>query len=185
MKSQLVLTAALLLLAAPVEAQVRRDGSRGGDPARSGPPQRQLLERQLQARIDSMVRIRLSPTDEQFNRLREVATRIERERHELRAEDSRTRTEIRRAMATSPINEERVAELLDRLPRMERRRVELFEREQSELARFLSPSQRAHYFALQDELRRNMQEMMRRRLGLDQPAEAGRAAAPGRRPPPR
>ena len=41
------------------------------------------------------------------------------------------------------------------------------EQEQRELAKFLSPSQRARYFGLQDELRRGMQDLQRRRMGLD------------------
>jgi hypothetical protein len=66
--------------------------------------------------------------------------------------------------------------LLDEMPRLERRRVELMEREQRELAKFLSPVQRARYFGLQDELRRGMQELQQRRLG----APDSLAAAPAR-----
>jgi hypothetical protein len=150
-------------------------------------PRRQP-DAQLQARLDSVVRSRLSLTDEQFIRVRDVATRIERERAEIRGEDGQLRTQLRQELMAATPNEERVAELLDKMPRIERRRLELLEREQRELAKFLSPVQRARYFALQDHLRREMQEMQRRRMGLDgSPEDNRRGGPPGakRVPPPR
>ena len=70
-------------------------------------------------------------------------------------------------LAGEKANEARVAELLDRMPRFERRRLDLMEQEQRELAKFLSPTQRARYIGLQDELRRSMQDLQRRRMGID------------------
>ena len=53
------------------------------------------------------------------------------------------------------------------MPRLERRKLDLLEAEQRDLAKFLSPIQRARYFGLQDELRRGMQDLQRRRMGMD------------------
>ncbi len=142
----------------------------GGDNNRRGEPnwqQRQAMEQRLQARIDSIVRVRLSLSDEQFVRMQEVATKIERGRRMLRMDEGRLRVELRRVLSSNSIDESKVAELLDRMPALEKRRLELMEREQGELAKFLTPSQRARYIALQEELRRNMQDMQRRRLGFD------------------
>jgi periplasmic protein CpxP/Spy len=138
----------------------------------------------LQAFVDSMVRVRVAPTDEQFAKMREVATRHERERRELRMNDGRARVELRSLLAAPTVNEQRISELLDQVSRMERQRLDLMEREQRELAKFLSPSQRARYLALQDELRRNMQDMQRNRLGLDKPDGGGRRGPPNKRQPP-
>jgi hypothetical protein len=172
-----------LLLVAPVlvlEAQPA-GGGRGGA---QGVQSRRAPDLRLQAFVDSMVRVRVAPTDEQFAKMREVATRHERERREIRMNDGKARVELRSLLAAPTMNEQRIAEMLDQISRMERQRLDLMEREQKELGKVLSPSQRARYLALQDELRRNMQEMQRNRLGLDKPEGGGRRGPPDRRPPP-
>ena len=170
----------LLLAAIPVatldgQPTGRRGGGMSPDPVRM-----QQGAQRLQAFVDSVVRVRLSPTDEQFTRIREVATRIEGERRELRMEEMRTRIDLRDELNATTVNEQRVTEMLERMIRVEKKRSELLEREQRELAKFLSPSQRARYLALQDELRRSMQEMQRTRMA-EQPGGPG---GPGRRGPP-
>ena len=137
-------------------------------PAHSTPEKRAAMERLLQARINNVIRQRLALNDEQFGKLQEVASHTEDDRRTLRTDELTTRFALRQELlAGDRVNENRVGELLDKLPKFERRRVELIEQEQRELSKFLSPSQRARYFALQDELRRNMQDMQRRRIGLD------------------
>ena len=128
---------------------------------------RALLEQRLQERVNEIVRTRLVLSDEQFQQLRELSTRAEAEKRALRRDEVDTRVALRRELlAGDRVNESRVSELLDKLPGLERRRIDLMEAEQKDLARFLSPSQRARYFALQDELRRNMQDTQRRRLDV-------------------
>lgn len=150
--------------------------AQGGPPSERGrlvaprltEAQRLQMERRLEDRINRVVRDRLAPTDEQFAKLREVARRVEQERRTLRNEEMATRFALRRELlAGDRANENTVAELLDRMVQYERRRSELMEREQRELAKFLSPSQRAKYIGVQDELRRTMQDLQRRRMDLD------------------
>ena len=69
-------------------------------------------------------------------------------------------------------NETKVGDLLDQMPGLERRKLDLLESEQRDLAKFLSPTQRARYFGLQDELRRGMQDLQRRRMGMDDSTNA-------------
>lgn len=157
-------------------------GMRGDDPRRAE------LERRFQQRVDAMVRQRLELTDEQALKLREVASRAEMSRRVLRREEMQARKEMRdELLAGDNANVTKVADLLEQMPRLERRRIELMEQEQRELARFLSPVQRARYFALQDELRRNMQELQRRRMGASDssrgPGGGGFGMPPRRRPP--
>ena len=136
--------------------------------ARLDDAQRGQLERRLQDRINQVVRVRLALTDDQFDKLRTVASRVEADRRALRNEEMTTRFAMRQELlAGEKANEARVAELLDRMPRFERRRLDLMEQEQRELAKFLSPTQRARYIGLQDELRRSMQDLQRRRMGID------------------
>jgi len=160
-----------LLLAAPTLAA--QGGPPGGPPGSSprrsgysGAQRAQELERQFRERLDSLVRVRLQLTDEQHSRLREVASRTEQERRTLRGEEIRIRLALRRElMAGDKANEAKVAELLDQVPVLERRRLEVSEQELKELSRFLSAVQRARYFALQEQLRWSMQDVQRSRMG--------------------
>ncbi|MBL0939649.1 MAG: hypothetical protein IBJ03_12185 [Gemmatimonadaceae bacterium] len=159
-----VLAAVVMVLLSSTSASAQ-----GGGP----PPQRggfnnaraQELEKRFRERLDSTVKHRLALTEEQHGRLREVASRTEQERRILRRDEMRIRTELRRELtAGDKVNEARVGELLDQVPVLERRRLEVSEQELRELAKFLSPVQRARYFALQEELRNNMIEFQRRRM---------------------
>jgi protein CpxP len=164
---------AVLLLSAVLGGALEAQGGPPGERGRAGAPrltevQRAQMERRLEERINRVVRERLAPTDEQFAKLREVARRVEQERRTLRNEEMATRFALRRELlAGDKANETAVAELLDRMVQYERRRSELMEREQRELAKFLSPTQRAKYVGVQDELRRTMQDLQRRRMDLD------------------
>ena len=165
------LAASLVLSASSVAAQPAVQGERG----RAGSPgARAQMERRVEARINDIIRTRLGLSDEQHDQLRAVSKRLESERRNLRREEISTRGELRRhLLAAEPANETRIAELLDQLPRLERRRIDMMEQEQRELARFLAPSQRARYFALQDELRRSLQESQRRRMGPGSDEDGG------------
>jgi protein CpxP len=130
--------------------------------------QREALERRFKERIDAIVKERLRLSDEQQVKLRDVASRAEDSRRLLRREESTLRYALREEMkAGERANEGRVAELLEQMPKLERRKLDLMEMEQRELAKFLTPTQRARYFGLQDELRRGMQDLQRRRMGID------------------
>ncbi len=149
-----------------------RGGARVSDgPGRQG-------ENRIQARINQVVRRRLALTDEQFESLQGVALKIEEERRALRNEEMTSRFTMRQELQSRDrVNETKIGELLEQLPKFERRRLELMEREQRELARFLTPSQRARYVGLQDELRRGVQDIQRRRMGLDSAPDDRRAGA--------
>ena len=161
-------------------------GRAGG--ARMNDAPRAQIERRLQDRINQVVRQRLVLTDEQFAKLREVASKIEDDRRALRTDEAITRFSMRQELlAGDRVNEARVTDLLARMPQLERRRLELMENEQRELSKFLSPSQRARYLGLQDELRRSMQELQRRRQDANDdsvpPPRPGAVRRPKRLPP--
>jgi len=52
---------------------------------------------------------------------------------------------------------------LSDLFRIQRTRIDLAEQEQRDLAKFMQPAQRAGYLALQEQLRRRVEQMRRRR----------------------
>ena len=190
--------AAMVMVAGASVAAVAQSGPPGGPPslpeqgrpggARINDSPRAQIERRLQDRINQVVRQRLALTDEQFARLREVASKIEDDRRALRTDEAITRFSMRQELlAGDRVNEARVTDLLAKMPQLERRRLELMENEQRELAKFLSPTQRARYLGLQDELRRSMQELQRRRQDASDdsvpPFRPGAARRPKRLPP--
>jgi hypothetical protein len=56
-------------------------------------------------------------------------------------------------------NQQHVSELLDASLRLQKQRIAIVEAEQKELARFMTPVQRARYIALQQQFRRRAQEL--------------------------
>ena len=160
----------------PIVVPAQGGPPRGNDRAaapRMNAQQREALEKRFKERIDAIVQERLRLTDEQQVKLREVASRAEEARRVLRREEFVLRTALRDEMkAGDKANEAKVGELLDQMPGLERRKLDLMESEQRDLAKFLSPTQRARYFGLQDELRRGMQDLQRRRMGMDDSTDA-------------
>jgi hypothetical protein len=148
-------SACVLALGAPIAAA----GAQGGPPATGASETRRgsrAIERQLQERVMRIMKERLSLNDEQLKQLNEVTQQFEQQRRSVRGEDYRLRMALRsQLMAGDSASQDRVAELLERMPR----------------ARFL---------ALQDEIRRNMEEIRNRRTD-----SGGRTGAPphGSRPP--
>ncbi len=142
-------------------------GAQGGPPPTGAGESRRggrAIEQQLQQRIMQIMKDRLSLNDEQLEQLTEVTRQFEQQRRSVRSEDYRLRTALRtQLMAGDTASQQRVAELLERMPAVERRRIDLMEAEQRELAKFLTPVQRARYLALQDEIRRNMEQIRARR----------------------
>lgn len=130
------------------------------------------LARQFQLRLAEVVRRRLNLSDSQMQHLGQVNGRYERQRMQLLRQERQTRQELRRQMtAGDSANQSRVSDLLDQAMRIQRQRLDLTEREQRDLAQFMTPMQRAMYFGIQDEVRRRMEEMR----------QQGRAGpAPGR-----
>lgn len=152
---------------APLRASEQREARR------VNATQREALEKRFRERIEAIVTERLQLTDEQQVKLRDVASRTEAARLVLHREEFVLRSALREEMrAGDKANEAKVGDLLDQLPRLERRKLDLMVSEQRELTKFLSSTQRARYFGLQDELRRGMQDVQRRRLGKDGPPDA-------------
>ena len=153
---RIILAVCLFAAAGPVSAQTP-DSARGDRQAQ--------LQRQLRDRLATMVRTRLQLTDEQARQLQETDSRFEPERRALVQREQRLRMELRTEMlaarpgSTTAVNQDRVSALIDQLLAAQRERFLLVEREQRDLARFLTPVQRAQYMALQQDLRQRVESM--------------------------
>ncbi|MEO7999898.1 MAG: hypothetical protein ABI852_20765 [Gemmatimonadaceae bacterium] len=149
-------------------------GSRRPGGAQQGANGRPVLDR-ADDFIDKIMREKLQLTDEQSVKMRALAKRIDVDRSALRKEEREFRESLKQELSPGVTpNEAKVSELMNRWPLLERKRIALQEREQTELASFLKPVQRARFFALQDEMRRMMQEAQWRRGDKDGDGRGGK-----------
>ena len=142
-------------------------------PTRESPPaRRQALEQRVRQRTAAVVQQQLGLNAEQMRRLGEVNREMEGQRRLLNQQERDVRVGLRaEVMRGDSANQDRVARYVDQLIDVQRRRIELLSREQRALAAFMTPTQRAQYLAIQDQVRRRMEDMRGRR----------RAGGPGRR----
>jgi protein CpxP len=179
-----IVFAGLLVAASAASAQVPRQGPPGDSVAAR---RRAALENQVRQRIAAVVKERLQLSDAQAQQLQEAEGRFELRRRDLLQREMRVRRDLRQQLSPGvAADQQRVASLLDQIMAVHRERVAITEQEQRDLARFLTPVQRAKYLGLQGELRSRIEgmrergEAMRQR-GAVRPRPQQRA--PGRQPP--
>lgn len=152
LRGVLLLLGAISLTASSVRAQ-----RPGPDSAPAG---RQALEQRVRQRMAAVVQQRLGLNADQMRRLGDVNRDMESQRRQLNQQERELRVSLRaEVMRGDSANQERVARLVDQLIDVQRRRIDLVSREQRALAAFMTPTQRAQYLAIQDQLRRRMEDM--------------------------
>lgn len=129
---------------------------------RSTTGNRAQLERRFRQMLYQVTRRRVGLTDAQMNRLMPINQRFETERRGIQRQERETRLALRDAMRDSTqADQARITGYLDKLVELQRQRVELVAREQRDLAEFMTPLQRARYTALQEQVRRRIEQMIR------------------------
>lgn len=147
-------------------------GGPGGGP---GGARREALVEQLQQRFGLIVRQRLRLTDDQAARLRQTNQRFGVQRRALNERERAVREAMRQELQPGvAANQEHLGSLIDSLIVLQRERLDVFQSEQRDEAQYLTPLQRVQYYGLQEQLRRRLEEIRRRRLQA-----APGAAAPG------
>ena len=117
-----------------------------------------------------------------MRQLGEVNNRFERDRMILLRDERRVRQSLRaEVLAGDSANQSKVSGLLDQALKIQQRRLELTAEEQRELSAFMTPVQRAKYFAIQDDLRRRMEELRQNRQ--ERQRRTGALGPGGRRAP--
>ena len=172
----------LAVLAEPLAAQ-QRGGAARSKAAEGRPRDRAQLEQRVRENFAAEVKKRLQLTDDQMSRMMAVNQQFEAQRRELFQQERTTRIALRTELAKTDatVDQARVSELLDGLLRLQRNRLDIVEREQREMAGFLTPVQRARYQAFADFVQRRLDD-------LDAPGREGRGngvrGQPGRVVPP-
>jgi Spy/CpxP family protein refolding chaperone len=152
-------------------------------------PNRAALEQSFREQSARVAQQRLGLTDAQLTQLVQSNARFAPRQNQLVMQERETRRQLRVEMtAGNQANQQHVSALLDDALRLQKQRIALVEAEQQELARFLTPVQRAGYLALQAQVRRRAQELARdnatQRQGFgQQPGIGSRRGGPGKRLP--
>lgn len=126
---------------------------------------RPVLEQQFRARLAKLAQARLGLTDAQMTQLAQSTARYAPQLSQLAAQEHETRRQLRLELTASQPNQQHVSELLDAALLLQKQRIAVVEAEQKDLARFMTPVQRARYIALQQQFRRRAQELAGQRGG--------------------
>ena len=147
------------------DSGAKRPGGRGG--LRGQPPaERQMLQRQVRQAFAKAVRRQLNLSDDQMRKLQSVDLKYERQRIALLRDERQARQGLKSTMDDSTnVDQAKVDGFLSQLVKAQRTRADLLEGEQKELTGFLTPLQRAKYFAMKERLNRRMQELAQQNGG--------------------
>lgn len=122
------------------------------------------LQSRVRQRLAAVVKQRLGLTDDQVRQLAAVNASYEGRRRDLMVRERTARVAIRRELQRGQSADQKAVDgALSDLFRIQRTRIDLAEQEQRDLAKFMQPAQRAGYLALQEQLRRRVEQMRRRR----------------------
>jgi Spy/CpxP family protein refolding chaperone len=160
--SAILMVGSLIVAVAPATAQVQRPRDRVLRDSLAG-PRRAELERRFRERMAGVVQRQLNLNADQMTQLQSVDRSFDSQRMALATRERETRRAIREElMRSGSPDQAKVSQLLDQMLRVQRQRLDIVESEQRELAKFLTPVQRARYIGLQNQLRRRMQELQQR-----------------------
>lgn len=155
--SRLTLVASLALLMVVATG----GGAQVVPPASRPPAARAQMERQVRQALWQATRRRVGLDDAQMTRLGTVTRTLEPRRVALGARERDARRQLRRELAGERPDDATVNRLLGELLVVQRGRVDLLAEEQRALSAFMTPVQRARYFALQEQFRRRLEQMRR------------------------
>jgi hypothetical protein len=152
-----------------------------GDSSRERVSERVMGARPSVDRLAEAVQRRLGLNDEQARRLRDATGRYATQRHQLMRQERTLRRDLREELARgTAAQQERVGRMLDDLLGLQRSRADLVAAEQRDLARFLTPVQRAEFLALQERAFRAAQQMRLQREARTGEARPGDTGERGR-----
>lgn len=124
------------------------------------------MEQRVRERVAAVVQNRLQLSEEQMGKLRDVNAKYEPRRRALFADERDARVSLRTQLQRGKAADQTaISSAIDRMLKTQRARLDIVEQEQRDLSAFMTPSQRAGYLALQEQIRRRVDEMRRGRGG--------------------
>ena len=144
---------------------------------------RQELELRFRLRLSTLLKTQLGLTDEGMRQLSDVNQRFDRQRWDMNRREMLTRRSLREeVLKLDSADAGRIEQLITDQFKIERERIDLTEAEQRELSKFLTPVQRARYLGVQEQIRREMDQLRGR--GMQPMGDPPVGADPRRRRPP-
>lgn len=130
-------------------------------PGRGVPNERQALQRRVRQAFAGVVRRQLNLDATKMQQLQRVDQKYEQQRREVLRSEREARLNLKAAMQDSSghPDQDKIAQYMDQLVQGQRKRADLLDGEQKELAAFLSPLQRAQYFSLKERITRKLMEL--------------------------
>lgn len=120
----------------------------------------QRLAGQVREAFARVVKQRLNLSDDQSRRLKDVDDRYETQRNDVARDERQARQALRVSLASpNGADQSKIDENMAVITNAQKRRAEILESEQKDLGGFLTPRQRAQYFAMRDNLARRIQLM--------------------------
>ena len=110
-----------------------------------------------------------------------ISQKYEQQRRQLQVEERDARVSLRRSIREESADSAEVSKLLRTLVELQQRRSHILAAEQIELATIMTPLQRAKFMAMQEQIRRRLEQMRQRRNPLAADGDGGPAQR--RRPP--
>ncbi|HEY5441789.1 MAG TPA: hypothetical protein VIJ90_10965 [Gemmatimonadaceae bacterium] len=128
------------------------------------PNRNQQLQQQIRRSLWRVAKQRIGFSDDQMLRLERTSQRFDQQRRMLAQEEKAQRVAMRtEILADSSANQSNIAIALEQLHGLQQRRLDLQAEEQKEFATFMTPLQRAKFMALQEQVRRRLQDLARAR----------------------
>ncbi|MEP7002251.1 MAG: hypothetical protein ABI969_17310 [bacterium] len=122
-----------------------------------------LLQQQIRRSLWRVAKQRIGFTDDQMLRIERTSQRFDQQRRVLAQTEVAQRRAMRAEILSDSANQGNIAAALDQLHTVQQRRLDLQEDEQKEFASFMTPLQRAKFMALQEQVRRRLQDLTRAR----------------------
>ena len=131
----------------------------GAQPPR--PIDQVALDQEVRTRITRLLKDQVGLTDAQVARAQDIHAKIDERRKSADLQERQARTALYQEVVVGDTSRNAViGQLMDQMFRLQRERALLNEEEQKQLSQFLTPLQRAKYFALEENLRRLVRQMM-------------------------
>jgi hypothetical protein len=146
----------------PTRGETRPQAQRLGERARQATPAERIrMERNIRQALWRATQRRTGLNDAQMGRLDGVTRRLEPQRAALLRREGEARRGLRAELALAQPDQARVSKFMDELQGIQRERLDLATEEQRHLSAFMSPVQRARYFALREQFRRRLEQVRR------------------------
>lgn len=155
-----VCAVALAVSASVAEAQARPNRQMPGRGAQQGRPDaRRDLEDEVRRNFARAVRERVGLSDEQMVKLGPITRKFEDQRRQVQADERDARTKLMGlVMVNAESDSVRIKQHIAALNDVRRRRLQIDEAELKELATIMTPLQLAKFLALQENVRRRLEQ---------------------------